>query len=259
MNSPSIRAVPFYRKAAFMLALFVLLPVAGPAKGDYLPTWAYSGHARPRQGWESGFHDDEAPDNQSGHARDLTPDELEVLSEINLLRSDPARYARLRLEPLRSRYRGKLFFPTGRDALPIRTREGVEALDECIRVLKNTKPMPRFSPSRELTLAAREMTQDQGATTQTGHVGSRGSTMPERVLRHGDWRGTLAENISYGFNNPGEIVITLLIDDGIYNRAHRLNLLNVTLDHIGISIGSHRRYNVMCVMDFAAGYHANML
>lgn len=258
-NTPSNRNVPCCRKATFTIALLVLALFSEPANGEHFPAWAYLDHARTRQSRESSSGDNEAPDNRSGHARYLTPDELEVLAEINLMRSDPARYATLRLEPLRSRYQGKLFFPVDSSARPMRTREGVEALDECIRVLKNTRPMPRFSPSAALTLSAREMTKDQGATTQIGHVGSSGSTMPERILRHGNWRSSLAENISYGYNNPGEIVITLLIDDGVYDRAHRLNLLNNKFDRIGISIGAHRRYNVMCVMDFAAGYHGNRL
>lgn len=258
-NTPSIRTVPCCRKATFTIALLVLALFSEQAHGDHLPAWAYLDHARTRQSWESSSDDDEAPDTRSGHARYLTPDELEVLAEINLMRSDPASYAALRLEPLRSQYQGKRFFPSGSSVRPVWTREGVKALDECIRVLKNTKPMPRFSPSEALTLAAREMTQDQGATTQTGHVGCSGSTMLERILRHGNWRSTLAENISYGYHNPGEIVVTLLIDDGVYDRAHRLNLLNIKLNRIGISIWAHRRYNVMCVMDFAAGYNANRL
>ena len=184
----------------------------------------------------------------------MTRAELEVLSEINLMRSDPPGYALLRLAPLRQEFQGKMFYHPDRNAVPIETNEGVRALDECIGVLQYAKPAPLLSPSDGLALASRELAKEQGATENIGHIGNFGSTMSERIERYGEWSGTIAENISYGFREPRDIVAQLLIDDGVASRGHRENLLNPALRYVGISIGSHRRYRDMCVMDFAGGY-----
>lgn len=245
-----VTAMPRSRKTTAILALLALTLASKEAAGGKRPFPDTDGY--PRQGW--GFDTGATPGDRITGVNYLSPDELEVLKEVNLLRRDPAGYARLRLEPLRACYLGKLFFHPGATPVPLRTREGVAALDECIRVLENAEPAPPLSPSDGLSLAARELTREQGATTRTGHVGSHGSTMPERIERYGQWRSSIAENISYGLQTPREIIAFLLIDDGVSNRGHRKNLLNGTFNRIGISIGPHRRHNAMCVMDFAAGY-----
>jgi hypothetical protein len=184
----------------------------------------------------------------------LSETEREIVKEINLLRSDPPGYARLRLEPLRRDFHGNLLYLPERNSVPILTKEGIAALDECIRVLKNTSPLPPLKPSRGLTLAARDMAQLQGSTYNTGHIGPDGSTTLSRIERYGVWDTTISENISYGYFNAKYIVSSLLIDDDVPSRGHRTNLLNGGLNQVGVAAGPHRRYEAMCVMDFAAKY-----
>jgi uncharacterized protein YkwD len=184
----------------------------------------------------------------------LTQTEKEVIMEINLLRSDPAGYARQRLEPLRVFYHGKMLFHPEKNPVPIQTNEGVAALEECIRVLENAKPAPLLSPVKGLTLSAKDMVQDQGQTKNTGHTGSDGSTMTARIERYGEWDTAISENISYGFMKPKYIIPALLIDDGVPSRGHRITLLNDLLNLVGVSMGPHGRFDTMCVIDFAAEY-----
>jgi hypothetical protein len=242
-------------KTKFMLVLLVWILAFEQAQSSNLPATVHTDLTEYQQGQGRNADINATQDNRFANVDYMTPAEVEVLMEINLLRSDPAGYVRLRLKPLRRYYYGKLFFNPERTPLPIQTIEGVAALDECIRTVENTEPMPPLSPSRGLTLAAREMTQEQGVTTRTGHIGSHGSTMTERIERYGEWRRFIAENISYGFEKPEDIVVFLLIDDGVSDRGHRENLLNGELNRIGVSIGPHRRYKAMCVMDFATGYN----
>jgi hypothetical protein len=192
--------------------------------------------------------------DQHGNADYMTPEEKELVAEINLMRSDPPGYAQLRLVPLRKFYHGKMLFHPDRNPIPVETCEGVAALNECIIVLENTKPLPTLKPSEGLTLSAREMVQDQGSTKGTGHTGKEGSTMSDRIERYGEWKGVIAENISYGFKEPRNIVVMLLIDDGFASRGHRETLLDDTLFVVGVSIGRHRRFHDMSVMDFAGEY-----
>lgn len=187
----------------------------------------------------------EAPDR-------LTGVEAAVVEEVNLVRSDPARYARTCLVPLRSYYRGRLLCYPGK--IPVATTEGVAALDECIRVLQRSRPVATLSPSGGLSKAARDHALDQGRTGKTGHEGSDGSSMLERIERYGTWEGAAGENISYGFTDAREIVAALLIDDGVPSRGHRRNLLEGRFTRVGVGTGPHRVYRGMCVIDFAGGY-----
>lgn len=246
-----------YRKTILIFAVLLLALVVWQTRKADMPDSVHTESAGERKEKTQSAVDDVTLEERAGHASYMSPSELEVIAEINLLRSDPPGYARLRLEPLRVYYHGKLFFHPDRSPVPIQTIEGVAALDECIRVLESTKPMRPLFPSEGLTLAASEMTQEQGATKSTGHTGRSGSTMSERIERYGIWNGLIAENISYGFNKPRDIVAFLLIDDGVPDRGHRVTLLDWELNRVGVSIGSHRRYKHMCVMEFAAGYKTN--
>ncbi|NTV01984.1 MAG: CAP domain-containing protein [Chlorobiaceae bacterium] len=177
-----------------------------------------------------------------------------VVAEINLLRSDPAGYGRKYLLPLRKLYQGGLLCYPG--SIPMRTREGVSALDECLRELERTGPLPGLSASRGLTLAARDHVQDQGPTGTIGHTGSDGSSLTSRIERYGQWDLSAGENISYGYRDARKILIALLIDDGVASRGHRKNLLNGSFRTVGVDVGPHRVYGDMCVMDFAGGYRS---
>lgn len=182
----------------------------------------------------------------------LSRTEQEIIDEINLLRSNPARYARLYLEPLRSRFQGRKI--TYLDQTTVMTREGIRALDECIRVLKNASPAPSLSPRMGLSLAARDHVRDQGRAGTMGHDGSNGSSPFARMNRYGTWEYGAGENIAYGYRGARTIVAVLLIDDGVASRGHRKNLLNGSYRVVGVNTGPHRLYREMCVMDFAGGY-----
>jgi hypothetical protein len=178
--------------------------------------------------------------------------EKEVILEVNKFRSNPARYAEDYLVPYRQFYNGRNLEMPGQ--ITIVTNEGVKPLDECIAQFKNAKPLPILTPEKGLCHSARDHAVDQGKTGKTGHEGSDGSTMTDRLNRYGKWSTSIAENIDYGNSTAREIVISLLIDDGVSSRGHRKNLLNGTFHKIGVATGSHPEYGYLCVMDFAAGY-----
>jgi uncharacterized protein YkwD len=183
----------------------------------------------------------------------LTEIARKVIIEINMLRTDPAKYARRYLVPLRAYYHNNLLQLPGEIA--ISTDEGISALDECIRELQAVKPLFPLTPKKGLTLAASDQAKDQGRTGATGHTGSDGSTTEERLSRYGTWDTSAGENINYGGKDARNIVVELLIDDGVSLRGHRRNLLNVTFRYVGISVGPHPVYGHVCVMDFAGSYH----
>lgn len=189
----------------------------------------------------------------AGGASYLSPTERQVIAEINMARTDPPAYARAFLEPLRRYYSGKMLQYPGEIAIV--TEEGVSALDECIRVMESTKPLPPLFPKEGLSHAARDHAADQAKTGAVGHSGSDGSTPASRVSRYGHWDIAFGENIDYGNAEPRRIVTSLLIDDGVPSRDHRANLLDPEFRFIGAAVGPHPRYGHMCVMDFAGAYN----
>ena len=193
----------------------------------------------------------ETVDTTAG-AEYLTDIEKQVIIEINMLRTDPAEYARSFLVPLRSYYSDSLLQYPGEDA--IQTKEGIRALDECIQELQVTKPLSPLSPKKGLTLSARDHARDQAITGATGHTGSDNSTPEVRISRYGQWNISAGENIDYGNEAARRIVTSLLIDDGEAARWHRKSLLNGSFKFVGVSVGPHNVYRHMCVMDFVGSY-----
>jgi uncharacterized protein YkwD len=182
-----------------------------------------------------------------------TPDSLEgaVAREINLLRADPRAYAQ-QLRDLRARYEGKLLHLDGRD--PIRTREGVKPLDEAIRLLEHTKPLPALRWEPGLAHAAEDHAADIGARGVLDHFGAKGESPLDRVARYGVLQGPGGENIAVAFSDAHLIVVYLLIDDGVPDRGHREALVDRRYEQVGVGCGDHARFKTVCVMDFAAGY-----
>lgn len=182
----------------------------------------------------------------------LTDSEKKVIIEINMVRTNPADYARKFLVPLRSYYRKKLLQYPGENA--IQTKEGIRALDECIKELQVTKPLPSLYPKKGLALAARDHVRDHSKTGATGHTGSDKSTLINRIGRYGKWSISVGENIDYGNKDARRIVASMLIDDGVTSRGHRINLLDGKFKFVGVSVGPHKVYGHMCVIDFAGSY-----
>ena len=87
-----------------------------------------------------------------------------------------------------------------------------------------------------------------------GHRGSGHSDPGERMNRHGIWTGRWGENISYGKHSARDIVLALIIDDGLRARKHRKNIFSPDFNVAGAAVGPHARYRTVCSIDFASGY-----
>ncbi len=178
--------------------------------------------------------------------------EKEIVLELNKVRHNPARYATEYLEPLRSAYNGDvLTFP---GSAPLKTREGMAALEECIRVLKSAPPVAPLIPVRGLSSAAELLVKDQKIYGGTGHLTKSGWTPQVRMKRFGAYQSKLAENLVYGYANPRYAIISLLIDDGVADRGHRNNILDASFTEIGVAAGEHPTYKYFCTIEFTDGF-----
>ena len=116
--------------------------------------------------------------------------------------------------------------------------------------LKKVKKLPMLAFNEKLYASATYHAEDMGRKGMTGHTSSDGTGFGKRVGRYFP-NGYIGENCSYGFEDPREIVLQLLIDEGVESLGHRKNILNPEFGNIGVSIRQHKRYGYNCVMDLA--------
>jgi len=178
--------------------------------------------------------------------------EKDVILHLNMARTDPARYAHDFIEPRTEYFSGTTYREPEESILL--THEGVQAVDECVSDMEDTEPMNPLVPSEGLSLAALDHALDLSVTGETGHIGSDRSEFAARIERYGQWLITIGEVISYGPATGREIVIGLLIDDGVSDRGHRTIILNPNFRLVGIAIEDHTAYGNVCVVEFAGDY-----
>ncbi len=177
--------------------------------------------------------------------------EIEVVAELNLARTDPQGYVAY-LKEYRSFINNGIYQKPGE--IGIRLSEGTKAVDEAIKALSAQKPLPPFAASKGMWQACRDHVKDQGPKGAVGHDGSDRSSPFDRMNRYGSWQSTAGENISYGGKTARDIVIQLIVDDGVASRGHRKNIYNAQFLVVGAAVGPHKVYGAMCAMDFAGGY-----
>ena len=173
-----------------------------------------------------------------------------VIRELNLARQNPALYANF-VQELRSRMNGNVLVLPGHTR--IRTKEGTAAIDDAIRFLQNAQPLPPLALSRGMSRGAADHCADQ-ANGGFGHEGRDRSHAGQRIARYGNFSGSWGENISYGKSTARDVVLALIIDDGLPARKHRANIFNPNFNFAGAAFGPHARFGTMCSMDFAGGY-----
>lgn len=171
-----------------------------------------------------------------------------IVDEVNRLRSNPAKYAEL-LEKRLQYYSGQMLVLPGR--VPMKTREGAKAVREAIEFLKKTPDRPKLEDARDIERAALDHVRDIGPKGLVQHKGSDRTDPADRVARRGRDRVAIGEVISFGPEQARDVVIDLVVDDGVEDRGHRKILLDPSFRYAGAACGPHKVYGTMCVIDFA--------
>lgn len=192
----------------------------------------------------------------AGNSTYMKPEEREMIDEINRLRSNPASYL-VYIESLLKEQENieKNFGKGSREySLSYRTEkrgndqavsidtnwyysneEKLNALRTLVDELKKTKPLRVLKPDPGIYKAARQHALDQEAHQWTLlHTGSDGSEPSDRIKKFVPSIMATGENIAgtYPKPTPREVVIQLLVDDGIPGYGHRQNLLSPIWTHI---------------------------
>jgi len=178
--------------------------------------------------------------------------EQATIDEINLARSNPTAYIKF-LEQFKRYYVGReIHFP---DGLTLVTNEGAAPLEEAIAFMRLLKPLPPLKLSSGMTLAATDHMNDLVKTGKSGHKGSDGSTVDDRLSRYGNWADSLGEDIVYHSRSARDDIVSLIIDDGTSTRGHRKNLFKSDFRVVGIALSPPLKAGRICVITFAGGYN----
>ncbi len=194
-----------------------------------------------------------APNSARGPAYALlSPAEVEIIDEMNLARTEPQKYVAF-LEEYKKYYKGNVFAPPWNQR-GLMTVEGVAAVDEAVNFLRAAKPLPALDIARGLCLAAKDHALDLAVKGTTGHKGSDGSMPNTRMDRYGRWDSVNSESIVYEVTTARQIVIGMIIDDGVANRGHRRNLFDSNHRVAGININTSPPHGAKCVITYAGGF-----
>ena len=174
-----------------------------------------------------------------------------VLAAHNVVRSQPKAIIP-QLQAMLAGFDGLILKREGK--INLRTNEGAAAVQELIDFLNVQEPLPTMTWSDEVAKAAKDHADDTGPKGITGHDGSDGSTLGDRLQKYGNPVSTYGENLSYGQDKAMDVVIQLLIDDGVQGRGHRTNIFNPAFRVMGCHTGQHKAYTYMTCIDYAGGF-----
>ncbi len=160
--------------------------------------------------------------------------EEDIIAEINFARTKPGEYVEKRLKTIDASKKSDSY---------------KEALNEIIYDLSRLSAAPELQTANGLNKCAKEWVNISGPSGYVGHE----SNIAKRFKKYCTY-DTTGENCAYGYSTAIEIVQELLIDDGVSTRGHRQNILKKSFTHVGVAVGSHKKYKIMCCMDFASNY-----
>ena len=76
------------------------------------------------------------------------------------------------------------------------------------------------------------------------------SQIQQRVEKYLEYDYSLSENIDFGGSTGVEVIVNLLVDDGVKNRTHRENLFSDKYEYYGVGVFEHPDYDFCTVIDY---------
>ena len=190
-------------------------------------------------------HDDEEEKEQI----DFIAIQRDLFIELNNLRKNPKSYIPLIELEMKSLKKSNIL--KKRDSnLQIQTVEGKDAYIEAINFLQNQEGVPPVKEESRLNSAALDLVKDIGTRGVVSHQDQYGQYVSERIEKYCEWDYSASEVIEVSSKNPQDILISLIVDDGLKNRPDRMTLFNPAYNYVGISCGMHSEYEIVTVIVF---------
>ena len=167
--------------------------------------------------------------NTAVNAAYLSTSEKEIIYILNLIRSYPALFAKTVLRKY-----------------PVLSGQGYLADDEyyyqsLVDTLLSLKPKQLLIPDNDCFTSAKCHAYSSGLVGYVGHERKTNDCKTKKRY--------YGECCDYGHKDPLDIVLSLLIDEGIPNLGHRIVCLT-DYAKVGVSIQPHKKYGTNAVLDF---------
>jgi hypothetical protein len=167
--------------------------------------------------------------NTAVNAAYLSKSERDVIYILNLVRSYPALFAKTVLK--------KYPAVSGNDYLSDDNYYFKSLVDTLLRL----SPKQMLYPDNACFISAKAHAHQSGIT---GYVGHERKTRDANLKKH-----YFGECCDYGHKDPLDIVLSLLIDEGIPSLGHRIVCLS-DYAKLGVSLQPHKKYRINAVLDF---------
>ena len=175
-----------------------------------------------------------------------------LYEELNILRQNPKSYIPLIEQQMRLINKNNILKKKDSN-LRIQTFEGRPAYEEAIYFLEQQAPVSPLNKEVKLSFAAQDLVKDIGQRGVVTHKDNKGQFTSERIEKYCEWDFCANEIIEVSSKNPQDILISLLVDDGIKSRNDRKALFQDTYNYVGIACGPHCEYEIVTVFVFAGG------
>ena len=163
----------------------------------------------------------------------------QLVDEINTVRTNPKSYID-KIEKYKGYFdkKNKTILRLPNLNYGLRTQEGADACDECIKFLRTANKVPPQIPSKGLTAIADELL--KVVLKDASNFDS--VDMDSMINKYGTFTGWFNRLCEFGGSTPELVVIGLLVCDGDKNRSQRDVILNETALKIGVASADHDQY-----------------
>ena len=173
----------------------------------------------------------------------------DLFIELNNLRKNPKSYIPLIEAEMKLLKKNNILKKLDSN-LQIQTTEGKDAYLDAIKFLQLQQPVPPLKEETRLSSAAMDLVKDIGKRGIVSHQDQNGQYVSERIEKYCEWDYSAGEVIEVSSKNPQDILISLLVDDGLKNRPDRKTLFNQKYNFVGIGTGPHLEYEIVTVIVF---------
>ena len=161
----------------------------------------------------------------------------DLIMEINLLRTNPKKYAKT-ISKYMNYFKGKLLCLPESNA-GIQTEEGVEAFKEAVDFLNKQPKIEPLKPSKGLCRIAEDFISIY-QKPESGDLANK--DMEEIINKYGSFAGSFSRAMDFGGETPEMAIINLVVSDGDASRGQRESLLSTEIKKIGVANGKHDTY-----------------
>ena len=175
-----------------------------------------------------------------------------LYKELNKLRQNPKSYIPLIEAEMKTLKKNNVLKKKD-SSLQIQTLEGKSAYEDAIAFLQEQKEVNPLTKEIKLSYAAQDLVTDIGERGVVSHQDKDGNYMSERIEKYCEWDYCANEVIEVSSKSATDILISLLVDDGIRDKLNRRALFQNVYNYVGISCGPHTEYEIVTVLVFAGG------